>query len=141
MSGGVQDQPEKAWWQACSLDEFEAAVKQMPVREIDALVLEIGARISAVTSQVEDTTRDDLEWLGRAKRALGHMTERRRIARAEVTRRNETSRGSNYARKKRVVDAARKALESGDVAGAVKILIDLADPDVPLPNLKDDAKG
>lgn len=123
------EQKQREWWQQCSDAQFLQSCAEMTTNQLQELTADMSSLTARLAAQVEKGS-PDAEWLSRAKYALRMVASRRSLVKAELTSRNEVARTKNSDKKRRWMTAARKALDSGDVAGAVRVLVDFLDPDV-----------
>lgn len=103
----------------------------MSEAQLQELLHDLAANVVAVQAQIETSTNPDRSWRDRATQAVGHMSQRKRLIKAELASRNQNAHGKNYETKKRLVAKARAALDAGDTAAALRTFIDWMDPDVP----------
>jgi hypothetical protein len=136
--------PEKQWWNRAPVQEFKERLQTMSIPELSVLSAEISGAIAVTQAQIEgrDRATAELSWLHRARRALGFLTEKRRLVSAEQARRQAARHQERVTRSAaNVVEhaeqeqirhekwhAAHAALEAGDLAGAVKCLIEYLAP-------------
>ncbi len=118
----------QAWWRTVPDGAFQERLALLTTPALDELVLEIGASLAAMQAQLTSPNGDP-SWRHALNYALNKSASRRRLVRAEIASRQTCNRGKNFARKRRLVAEARAYLDRGDVAGAVRVLVDSLDPE------------
>lgn len=116
------DEPE--WWKRVPLRVFVLRIEAMELNALERLRGELSGALSVIQAQLE-TRHDDDEWRARARRSLGHTSQRNAMVKAVIVTHNERRRVENDGRKTVFLADARTRLESGDVAGAVTAVLDL----------------
>jgi hypothetical protein len=127
--------PETPWWRVCDLAEFERRVQAMSDVEFSELAARIRAAAKAFAVQLQGSRDDDPAWRRRAKMAFSYMVEKKALIANEEHRRhqakNKTSQEVRTERRRALLKAATELNEAGDVAGAIRMLIQFLDPKSP----------
>lgn len=125
----MADARDQQWWHGCDKETFEQRLSEMHMRELHELSNELGANATSIHGQLSKHNPDE-EWRRRAIRAVAHIGERRALIKAELAARDANNRNKNYDVKKRMVANARALIASGDVGGALEVLLKWFDPDI-----------
>lgn len=115
---------EKAWWQKGSDRSFRAQLGTMSEAELESTASEIAGALSVIQAQIETSSDRTSEWYQRARQALGFIAARKALLRAELTVRNANNQALKDAAKRENIRIARAALERGDLAAALRIVLD-----------------
>lgn len=115
---------DREWWQKVPRRVFGERIETMDLRALERLRGEISGALSVIQSQLETRKGDD-EWYTRARRSLGYISQRNGMVKALINTHNERHRTENEGRKTVHIADARSRLASGDVTGAVSVVLDL----------------
>lgn len=121
--GGATSEHE--WWKRVSKSGFGARIETMDLRALERLRAELSGALSVIQSQLETRPRGDDDWYQRARRSLGYISQRNGMVKAVINTHNERTRTENEGRRTVYIADARSRLESGDVTGAVAVVLDL----------------
>lgn len=114
------------WWRRKTRDELSAWAATAPIRELEALSVEMGAEILNIQTQLS-SENPSLDWRRSANRAKSIVAEKRSAVRRVLAQRNNEKQRLNNGRRATFIEAARECVADGRHAEALDIILDLLD--------------
>lgn len=113
----------REWWQTVRIEDFRARVTTMTTPELEMLAGEISGLLVRLQTQLE-TGSPDAVWLASVRGALGRIAERKAFLRTQLQLRNVGTASEKQRLRARLLAEARAKVRSGDLGGAVELLLD-----------------
>lgn len=110
------------WWQQLTVEQVKEQAEGMDLKEVEATLAELKGEIASVSSKVQDRSLAP-EARSKARSAMLIMTSIRRHLSAIVARSHEDRRINGDIQKEAELANVERALDAGDTAQAVRLLV------------------